>query len=198
MKFTTLVAVALSAAVSLAAPVEELESRQAGCSSVFVYFARGTNETPTLGTQIGPQLRDALAGRVGGLSFVGISYPANVAGYLAGGDAGGAKTMADAVASTAARCPSAKIFLSGYSQGAQVAHKAARQLSAANQNRVTGHVSFGDPYRDTALPGALQNRRRTFCNDGDQICNGLPIITDPHGDYTKFAATAAAWIAARV
>ena len=44
-------------------------------------------------------------------------------------------------------------------------------------------VTFGDPFRDRALPGVLQSRRKTFCNDGDLICDGLPVVLDPHGTY---------------
>jgi predicted esterase len=37
---------------------------------------------------------------------------------------------------TASRCPSTKIVLSGYSQGAQLVHNAAVRTSAANAARV--------------------------------------------------------------
>lgn len=116
MKFTTLVGLALSTTMALAVPVAELESRQAGCSAIYVFFARGTGETATLGTTVGPPLRAAIdAATTKTLGFEGIAYPAVIAGYLAGGDAGGAKTMATALATYAARCPSTKLFLSGYS-----------------------------------------------------------------------------------
>jgi len=200
MKFTTLVTLALSAASVLAAPAGELEAR--ACTDVYVYFARGTTETPTLGSVVGPGLSSGVSTRVRAkgktVTFTGIAYPATVEGYLAGGDAGGARTMANAVVSAAASCPNAKIFISGYSQGAQVAHLAARQLSSANQNRITGVVTFGDPYKNTALPGSLQSRRKTYCNVGDLICSGLPTILYPHLTYGSDTGNAAAWIADRV
>ncbi|EAU88250.1 cutinase [Coprinopsis cinerea okayama7 len=199
MKFTTLVTLALGAVSALAAPAAELESRQLFCRDVYVFFARGTGEIGTLGTVVGPSFSAAVSLAVrGSVDFEGIDYPALVTGYLAGGDRGGARTMADKVASTASRCPNAKIFISGYSQGAQVTHLAARQLSAANQARVTGVVTFGDPYRDDALPGGLDSRRKTYCNFGDLICDGLPTILAPHLTYGSDASDAARWVAARV
>ncbi|EAU82066.1 cutinase [Coprinopsis cinerea okayama7 len=199
MKFTTLATLALGAVSALAAPVTELESRQLFCRDVYVFFARGTGEVGTLGTVVGPGLSAAVKLAVrDSVEFEGIDYPALVSGYLAGGDRGGARTMANKVSQTASRCPNAKIFISGYSQGAQVTHLAARQLSAADQARVTGVVTFGDPYRDDALPGGLQSRRKTYCNVGDLICAGLPTLLAPHFTYGSDTPDAARWIAARV
>ena len=71
---------------------------------------------PTLGAVVGPPFAAALAIAVVGktVSFDGVSYPATVAGYLAGGDQGGGKTMADSVTAIANRCPNTKIVISGY------------------------------------------------------------------------------------
>ena len=70
-----------------------------------------------------------------------------------------------------------------YSQGAQVVHLAAAQLSATVQSRVVAAVTFGDPNRDKALPGVLESRRRTFCAAGDLICAGQIIVLPPHLSY---------------
>ncbi|KAF9561164.1 cutinase [Agrocybe pediades] len=194
--FTAVLSLALVATSVIAAPVDE----RATCSDVYVYFARGTTEVGTLGTVVGPGLkRDitiALLGR--SVEFEGIDYPANLVGYLAGGDAGGARTMANSVTATAAACPNAKIVISGYSQGAQVTHLAARQLPAAIQNRINAVVTFGDPYEDTALPGVLESRRKTFCNFGDLICQGLSVILAPHLTYGTDTPAAAAFVKSKV
>ncbi|KAF8147586.1 cutinase [Crassisporium funariophilum] len=195
----TFVLAALSVTAIPTPNVGGLEVRQA-CSDVVVYFARGTTEPGTLGTVVGPPFQSALQSALTGktLQFVGINYPATVDGYLAGGDAGGGKTMADSVTSTANSCPKAKIVMSGYSQGAQVTHIAANRLSAALQNRVIAVVTFGDPFRDRALPGVLQSRRKTFCAEGDLICEGQPIVLPPHLSYGADAPEAAAFVKARV
>lgn len=200
--FTTLVTLALSALTVVATPTSGLVEvgARAYCPDVQVYFARGTTEVPTLGTVIGPGFSAALSLQLVGKSveFTGISYPALVSGYLAGGDTGGAKTMANSATSTANNCPNTKIVLSGYSQGAQVTHLAARQLSTTVQNRVVAVVTFGDPYESTALPGVFQSRRKTWCNFGDLICAGLPTILAPHLTYGTDAAATASFVRARV
>jgi hypothetical protein len=118
--FASIVVLSLSAAVAFAAPTAEpeavqLEARQS-CPDVQAYFARGTGESGTLGTVVGPdfsrELSSALRGK--SVTFTGISYPASVSGYNAGGDRGGARTMANSVTSTANRCPNTKIVISGY------------------------------------------------------------------------------------
>ncbi|KAF8147578.1 cutinase [Crassisporium funariophilum] len=201
--YASIVTVVLAALSAIAAPVSsnvvDIEARQS-CSDVFVYFARGTTETPTLGSVIGPGFRTALQSALRGksMTYEGIDYPANIAGYLAGGDQGGGRTMADKVTSTANRCPNAKIVISGYSQGAQVTHIAANRLTTAIQNRVSAVVTFGDPFQNRSLPGVLQSRRKTFCNFGDLICSGSPLILAPHLTYGSDATAAATFVAGRV
>ena len=51
------------------------------------------------------------------LTFTGVDYPANVQGFLAGGDNNGAATMASDVNNVASSCPNTEIVMSGYSQG---------------------------------------------------------------------------------
>ncbi|KIM48552.1 carbohydrate esterase family 5 protein [Hebeloma cylindrosporum] len=193
-------ALVLVAATTSAAPIDEGVQARQSCADVAVFFARGTTEPGTLGTIIGPGFQTALRGALGtrSLTFTGINYPATIAGFLAGGDAGGARTMANSVTSTASSCPNTKLVISGYSQGAQLVHLAAAQLSATVQNRVVAAVTFGDPNRDKALPGVLQGRRKTFCAAGDLICTGSAIVLPPHLSYGANAQEAASFVVARV
>lgn len=105
---TVILALAVSA---FATPV----TRQS-CADVTVYFARGTGESGTIGTIVGPPFQSALQSALGSrsLDFIGINYPASIAGFLAGGDPGGATTMANSVTSKASSCPNTKIVISGY------------------------------------------------------------------------------------
>ncbi|PPQ99094.1 hypothetical protein CVT24_009361 [Panaeolus cyanescens] len=200
LDFFKTLALATFAATAFAAPAADVEARQLLCPDVKVFFARGTTEIPTLGTVVGPPfaaaLNIALVGK--NVDFEGLDYPALVSGYLAGGDIGGAIKMANDVTSIASRCANTKIVMSGYSQGAQVTHRAAARLSSSVQQRVDAVVTFGDPYEDTALPGVLQSRRKTFCAFGDLICTGQPIILPAHLGYGADAPAAAAFVAARV
>lgn len=70
-----------------------------------------------------------------------------------------------------------------YSQGAQVVHLAAAQLSTADQSRVVAVVTFGDPDSTQALPGVLESRRKTFCATDDLICAGQAVVLPAHLSY---------------
>jgi cutinase len=70
-----------------------------------------------------------------------VNYSASVIGFLSGGDAAGATTLFNLIGQTATRCPSTKIVVSGYSQGAQLVHTATQRLSAANAARVNAGKS---------------------------------------------------------
>jgi cutinase len=68
------------------------------CCAVTVIYARGTTQEGNVGSadSEGPTFFNALASRLGGtsrLAIQGVTYPANVLGFLAGGDANGATTM---------------------------------------------------------------------------------------------------------
>jgi cutinase len=86
-----------------------------------------------------------LAAALGGtsqLAIQGVTYPANVFGFLAGGDAAGATTMFNLINQAATKCPSTKIVVSGYSQGAQLVHTATQRLSAAQAAKVSAGTFF--------------------------------------------------------
>lgn len=77
----------------LAAPTGSIEAR--ACSDVTVIFARGTTETGTLGTVVGPPFLAALKSALGSSSVTmnGVDYPADIPGFLQGGDPAGSQTM---------------------------------------------------------------------------------------------------------
>ena len=61
-------------------------------------YARGTTQQSPIGDSqsVGALFRDNISSRLGSrtLSFRGVDYPANIAGFLAGGDPAGSRTMA--------------------------------------------------------------------------------------------------------
>jgi cutinase len=87
-----------------------------GCKAMTVIFARGTTETGNVGTLAGPPFFNALEASVGAgnVAVQGVDYPADIPGFLAGGDAGGSKTMASLVQQAMTQCPSTKIVMAGY------------------------------------------------------------------------------------
>ena len=120
MRFIALFALALSVSTTVLAapaPAADVEEPQPACRDVYVFFARGTAETPTFGKVVGPELTTSVPAAITDktVEVEGIPYPALVSGYLAGGDRGGARTMANRVRETASSCPNAKIFISGHS-----------------------------------------------------------------------------------
>jgi hypothetical protein len=70
-----------------------------GCKAMTVIFARGTTEQGNVGTLSGPPFFDALSKVIGvkNLAVQGVVYPADIPGFLAGGDANGSKNMAQLV-----------------------------------------------------------------------------------------------------
>jgi|SRR5690242_4130251 len=128
------------------------------CRPITVIYARGTTQEGNVGSpdSEGPTFFNALAGRLGGvnrLAIQGVTYSANVFGFLAGGDSAGATTMFNLINTVSTlstmtvtyfnqekaitRCPSTKIVVSGYSQGAQLVHTATQRLSATAAARVS-------------------------------------------------------------
>ncbi|KAL1795154.1 hypothetical protein ACET3X_006970 [Alternaria dauci] len=173
------------------------------CRPITVIFARGTTQPGNVGEagSEGPTFFNALAARVGGISRLaiqGVNYPANVLGFLAGGDAAGATTMFNLINQAATRCPSTRIVVSGYSQGAQLVHTATQRLSVAQANRVTAVVTFGDADRDESFGPVAASKVLIICHVGDNICDNGITITPQHGNYEIDAPAAAAFVAARV
>ncbi|KAM0268085.1 hypothetical protein ACHAQH_010049 [Verticillium albo-atrum] len=172
------------------------------CRRVTLIYARGTTQAGNVGdaAAVGPVFFNALAQQIGAanLAVQGVTYAANVFGFLAGGDAAGSRTVAELAARAVTQCPDTKIVLSGYSQGAQLVHNAAGQLSAAVTARITAVLTFGDPKRDQAFGTIPASRTRVICRSGDNICDGGIIVTSAHSQYQQDAPAAATWVAARV
>lgn len=68
------------------------------CRAVTMIYARGTGQQGNIGdpAAVGPLFFNGIAQRIGrnNLAVQGVTYPANVGGFLAGGDAAGSRTLA--------------------------------------------------------------------------------------------------------
>ncbi|CCF35717.1 cutinase [Colletotrichum higginsianum] len=172
------------------------------CRKVTLIWARGTTQSGNVGEagSEGPVFFNALASRVGAsnLAVQGVDYPASIFGFLAGGDAGGSTTMANLVARAVTQCPNTKIVLSGYSQGGQLVHNAAAKLTAAQTNRISAVLIFGDPFDGQRVGNIPASKVKVICHDGDNICDGGIIITADHRNYEQDAPAAAAFVAGLV
>ncbi|KAF7890402.1 hypothetical protein EAF00_008717 [Botryotinia globosa] len=177
-----------------AAPTGSIEAR--ACSDVTVIFARGTTEFGTLGTVVGPPFLSALKSALGSSSVTmnGVEYPADVIGFLEGGDAAGSNTMASMVTSTLSGCPHTKLVISGYSQGGQLVHNAAKLLPAHTTAKISSAVIFGDPDNGDAVQGVSADKTDIICHAGDNICQGGSLILIPHLTYGMDTTAAAAFV----
>ncbi|KAF9777480.1 hypothetical protein IL306_004408 [Fusarium sp. DS 682] len=175
------------------------------CRNVTMIYARGSTQDGNVGkaSALGPVLFNNLASRIGlsNLTVQGVPYKASVWNFIRGGDPKGSKTMAELIKRAASQCPKTKIVISGYSQGAQLVHRAARNLNATVTERVTAAVTFGFPKKPVGkIPSS---RTLSVCRRWDLFCCLwgrliIPIVLPAHQKYQKNAPAAADWIAARV
>ncbi|KAJ4299501.1 hypothetical protein N0V90_004746 [Kalmusia sp. IMI 367209] len=173
------------------------------CRPVTVIYARGTSQAGNVGDSaaVGPLFFNNLASRLGGttqLAIQGVTYPANVAGFLAGGDAAGTTTLMNLISTAASKCTSTKIVVSGYSQGAQLVHNALQKTSSTVAARVAAVVVFGDPKKGQSFGSVTSSKVLTICHTNDDICKGLVSITPDHLNYQNDVGTAGAFVASKV
>ncbi|KAJ6611385.1 cutinase [Mycena sp. CBHHK59/15] len=202
----SLVSLATLSVLAFATPV--VEERAANtCTDVIVFFARGTTEAAPIGSIVGPPLQRALQAALGGksLTFTGVNYAADIVGFLEGGDPAGSAAMAqDArpffgrLTNAANSCPTASLVSVGYSQGGQLVHNSAKQLSSSVAARIKAAVIFGDPDNGQAVQEIPASRTLIICHLGDDICLGGDLVLLPHLTYGMDTPAAAAFIASKV
>lgn len=167
------------------------------CGDMLVIFARGTQEPGNVGALVGPPFFKALEGALGSshtLGVQGVEYEATVADYLEGGDPEGSQEMASLVTTALSSCPNSKIVLSGYSQGGQLVHNAAKLLPAATMKAVSSVVIFGDPYSSQGVENADPDKVMVVCHKDDDICQFGDLVLLDHLTYAKDADPAADFV----
>ena len=192
-----------------------LPTQSSNCPDIEVIFARGTDDTPGLGTP-GSALVSALRPLVGGqtVSSYAVNYPASY-DFMAAAD--GARDAENRVAMMSQQCPSTKLVLGGYSQGAAVVDMlagvpplgnkigdigSAAPLPASLQSNIAAVAVFGNPATKFSNPltsSVFGGRAIDLCKDGDPICSGgrNPFA---HNDYVSagLVQQAANFVAGRV
>jgi cutinase len=187
----------------------------ADCSDVEVIFARGTDDTPGLGTN-GRAFVDALRLQIGArkLTTYAVDYPASY-DFLAAAD--GAADATNRITALADECPTTKIVLGGYSQGAAVMDMlggvpplgnrigdigSAPPLPADLLPNIAAVAVFGNPSAKFSRPitsGVFGGKAIDLCKDGDPICSrGRNPFA--HNDYISagLVQQAASFVAGRV
>lgn len=85
------------------------------CAGMTILFARGTTEPGNVGLLAGPPFFDQVKAMTGGdVAVQGIDYPADIPGFLAGGDKNGSALMAQTVGQVRSACPTTKLVMAGY------------------------------------------------------------------------------------
>lgn len=169
----------LTAGGSLLAPAA---ASAEGCPDIEVVFARGTTEAPGLGL-VGGSFVDALRGKVGGRSVgaYAVNYPASY-DFLAA--ANGANDASAHIQYMIGACPTTRLVLGGYSQGAAVVDVISavpipavgftNPLPPNTPDFVAGIAVFGNPSAKLGLPLTTSpvwgGRSIDLCNPGDPVC----------------------------
>lgn len=206
-------AVMVGAVAAITPSIAFAPAASADCPDIEVIFARGTDDTPGLGT-IGSAFVNALSGKVGGRSVgsYAVSYPADY-DFLAAAD--GANDASAHVQYMMGACPNTKLVLGGYSQGAAVMDVIAavpipaigftNPLPPNAPDFVSAIAVFGNPSAKLGLPLTMSptwgGRSIDLCNGGDPICqtDGESVAAHRSPSYTGgFVNTAADFVASRL
>lgn len=157
------------------------------CPDIEVIFARGTNDAPGLGNP-GQAFADALSAQVGGRSLTtyAVNYPASY-DFLQAAD--GAADATNRISTMASSCPSTKLVVGGYSQGAAVVDMLAGIPPLGNKIGEVGSAPplptslvpyvaavavFGNPATKFSNPitsSVFGGKAIDLCKDGDPICS---------------------------
>ncbi len=185
------------------------------CPDVEVVFARGTAEPSGIG-RVGQAFTDALSAQLAGqtVTSYAVNYPASY-DFLT--TAEGATDATARISQMALSCPSTKMVLGGYSQGAAVMDMlagvpplgnkigeigSAPPLSPTAAVTVAAVAAFGNPATKFGQPlssvGQFAGRSIDLCKDGDPICSDGRNPLAHRGYEDAMAQQAASFAAGRV
>ncbi|MDT7761871.1 MAG: hypothetical protein QOC63_1291 [Mycobacterium sp.] len=192
---------------SLVGPTPSANAAADSCANVEVVFARGTNEAPGVGAT-GQAFVDALNAHLPGktVDVYAVNYPASL---NFGQTADGIVDASNKIQAIAASCPTTKIVLGGYSQGAALAGYTTTDtvpagfnlpagipgpLPAANAPHIAAVVLFGTP--DTwfinlvdhdappiTIGQAYAAKTLQLCATGDPVCYPGGLDRSAHSSY---------------
>jgi cutinase len=177
------------------------------CPDVQVVFARGTGMSPGVG-EVGQAFIDSLRSQIGGRSIdvYAVNYPAS-ADFPVSSKRGADDTSAH-VQSMVAGCPSTRMVLGGYSQGAGVIDWASTILPSQVADHVAAVALFGNPLSMLAtiasggypdISPLYRSKTINLCATDDPACSG-GLNPMAHGSYLQsdMPAQAAAFVASRL
>ncbi|KAI1445515.1 carbohydrate esterase family 5 protein [Annulohypoxylon stygium] len=183
----------------------ENEFLDGGCRDVIFIFARGSTQDGNIGDDPGPQTIDQLKAALGAdtVAAQGVDYPALLIDNLRDGgcDPEDADNMRALITQAATQCPTAKLVVSGYSQGAALVHRSVEAAETSVKGRIYAAVTYGDTQKaqdDDQIPSFDASKTLILCHDGDKVCEGTLIVTDAHHGYSDLAPEAVDFIVSKV
>jgi cutinase len=210
------VVLAVALGMSMATIVRAPQAR-ADCPDVQLVFARGTAEPPGMGA-VGDALLAALQPALGSRDVepYAVNYPASY-NFLTTGDA--ANDARDHIAQMVDQCPSTRLVLGGFSQGAAAVSMlagvpplgntignfgSAPALDPALAHKIAAVAVFGNPGNRFGTPlsstGQFAGRAIDLCSPGDPVCVVGGRDRDAHHDYdaAPYPGQAAGFIAGQI
>ncbi|MEU7140432.1 cutinase family protein [Nocardia sp. NPDC046473] len=199
VRLTVCAAVTSLLAVTTAATIAAADPPAPGCAPFTAVLVPGTTETSPAASPGAPvgllrPIGDGLTARYGpGIDVRYLPYTAAAAPYAAS-ESNGTQALSTLLSQL---CPTTRVVLAGYSQGADVAGDTATAIGhgsgAIDASRVSAVALISDPHRAPTTPqlgpavggqgiagprsqdfGALTNRVRTTCVSGDLYCSTSP------------------------
>jgi cutinase len=178
------------------------------CPDVEVVFARGTTEPPGVGG-VGQAFVDSLRSQLGDRSvgLYAVDYPASR--DFDSSTPAGANDASGHIQSMAVNCPSTRMVLGGYSQGAAVIDISTTAMPPQVADHVAAAALFGGPksaFSDTLSPGPLPTigplyaaKTIDLCVPNDPICsNGVDMGAHVAYVQTGMVNQAAGFAASRL
>jgi cutinase len=174
------------------------------CTDIHVVFARGTSGSPGI-SQVGQSFVDTLRTQIGDrtMSVYAVNYPGSL-DFGPSATAGAQDSLAH-IEQTVQACPSTKIVLGGYSQGADVVGLLTAPTGTAwgepsllppdVADHVAAVVLFGNPSRKfgggplNAISPAFGPKTIDLCVPGDLVCSTEGVSLYGHGLYISSGAT---------
>jgi cutinase len=149
--------------------------KNGSCKPMTILFARGTTEQGNMGTLAGPPFVQAVGQMMGAnnVAVQGIEYPADIPGFLAGGDANGSKLMAQMVGQVMTACPTTSLVIAGY--------RYVNLLPSEFHYPPLSHDSRPYPCRDTLILTI------SYSQGGQLVHNAASMLTT---DQTAFVQSA--------
>lgn len=196
--FVAVTVPAVVAAGTLVAPGIASAAPSAGCAPLYVVGVPGTGETSDTGStdlssgMLGSIVRP-LASLAGSLTKdVAVPYDAGFGGAVKGGDMPYAQSVTQgetrlktALTQIANRCDNTQFTLAGYSQGAQIVDKIAKQIGQGSgpisADKVAGVALLGNPARQAGSPTfpGSGTRPEALADSGSSAVNNIPPYQAP-------------------